>query len=258
MLEENSILILSNDELGSLEEHLSLEGGLSRLGVLGDSGETVGLDSEVGAGLTHGEVEEAVVTPVRAPGVSSLPVAFASGGIDTVTNNRDLVVDPGEADVLLVDVVTLTLNNAVVGGIEEITSVDTAGDGTVSVELSLHLILTLDGVVIGDVVLGEVDGLTLSIGLLAILGRLAVTADVVVGAHALLQVQSCVLLAGRVGNTSLVGVLVDSGGVATVARSTSLAVNDGLGIEGDWGWVESTVEDVESISDGGSGALSPA
>ena len=195
MLEENSILILSNDELGSLEEHLSLEGGLSRLGVLGDSGETVGLDSEVGAGLTHGEVEEAVVTPVGAPGVSSLPVALAGGGVDTVTNNGDLVVDHGEADSLLVDVVALTLNNLVVGGLEEISGVDTAGDGTVSGKLGLHLILTLDRVVIADVVLLVLNSLAVSISWLTIRGRGAVTADIVVCAHLSLQVEGRVLLA---------------------------------------------------------------
>jgi len=66
------------------------------------------------------------------------------------------------------------------------------------------------------------------------------------------------LLARRVRNTSLGGGLGDLGGVATVARATGLAVNDGLGIETDRGWVEATVQDVESIGNGGGGALSPA
>merc|ERR1719148_474127 len=195
MLEENSILILSNDELGSLEEELSLESGRIGLSVGWDSGNTVGLDSEVGAGLTHGEVEEAVVTPVGAPGVSSLPVALAGGGVDTVTNNGDLVVDLGDLDVLSEDVVTLTLNDLVVGGLEEIGCVDTAGDGTMSIELSHHLVSTLDLVVIGDVVLSVLDSNAVDISSLTCSGRGAVTADIVVRAFTALQVLGSVLFA---------------------------------------------------------------
>lgn len=228
------------------------------LGVGWGSGNAVGLDSEVGGGLAHGEVEEAVVAPVSSPGVSALPVLLAGGGVLAVADNGDLVVDHGEADGLLVDVVTGALDNLVVGGLEGVGGVDTAGDGAVSVELSLHVVGTLHAVVVRDVVLLVVDGLAVGIGGLALRGRRAVTADIVVGAHAVDQVVSGVLFAGRVGDAGCVSVPVDASGVATVAGATSLAVNDGLGIDADRGWVEATVQDVESIGDSGGGALSPA
>jgi lysophospholipid acyltransferase (LPLAT)-like uncharacterized protein len=102
------------------------------------------------------------------------------------------------------------------------------------------------------------DGNAVDISGLALCGRLAVTADIVFRAHTALQVEGGVLLAGRVRDTSLVSVLVDSGGVATIAGATSLAVNNGLSVEADRGCVKAAIQDVESIGDSGGGALSPA
>jgi len=65
----------------------------------------------------------------------------------------------------------------------------------VSGELSHHLVGTSHAVVISDEVLLVIDSLTMSIGLLAFLGRSAITADVVGSAHAVLQVERGVLLA---------------------------------------------------------------
>ena len=103
------------------------------------------------------------------------------------------------------------------------------------VKLSLHLVGTGHTVVVSDVVLLVGDGLALGISLLARLGGSAVTADIVVCAHAVNQVVGGVLLARRVRDTSLVSVPVDTDGVATIARATSLAVDDSLGIEANRG-----------------------
>jgi len=59
-------------------------------------------------------------------------------------------------------------------------------------------------------------------------------------------------------DTSVVSVLVDTGGVATIARAASLEVNDDLGVDSNRGGGLEVVQDVESVSDGRGGALSPA
>ena len=228
------------------------------LGVGGDTGKTVGLDAEVVA--VHGHVEEAVVAPVGTPGVATDPVLLASGGVLAVTNDGDLVVDHGEADVLRVDVVALSLGDANVFCLEFVSGMNTTRDGTVLEELGHHLVLAGDGVVLADVVLLVLDsGAVLHAGL-ALGGRRpgAVTADIDVSAHAVNQVEGGVLLARGVRDTGVVGILVDEGGVSTIARATSLAVDNSLGVETDGGGTEATVQDVESVSDGRGGALSPA
>jgi hypothetical protein len=55
-----------------------------------------------------------------------------------------------------------------------------------------------------------------------------------------------------------VGVLVDLGGVAAVARAASLAVDNDLGVEADGTVRLEVVKDVEAIGDGAGGALGPA
>jgi hypothetical protein len=61
-----------------------------------------------------------------------------------------------------------------------------------------------------------------------------------------------------VDETSFVSVLINSAGVATVAGATSLAVHNNLSVEGDRGGTLQAVKDVESVSDGRCGTLSPA
>ena len=80
----------------------------------------------------------------------------------------------------------------------------------------------------------------------------AITAEVDVRAHAALEVVGGVLLARGVGDTVLVGVLIDATWVSTIARTTGLAVDDDLGVKADWGrlLVCSLVEDVESVGNG--------
>ncbi len=48
------------------------------------------------------------------------------------------------------------------------------------------------------------------------------------------------------------------GGVAAIARATSLAIDHGLGVDADGSGRVQIVEDVETISDGRGGSLSPA
>ena len=72
------------------------------------------------------------------------------------------------------------------------------------------------------------------------------------------KVGGSVLLAGGIWDSVFHGVLVDTTWVSTVAGSTSSAVNNNLGVESNWGWALISLKDIESISKGGGGALSPA
>jgi hypothetical protein len=67
-----------------------------------------------------------------------------------------------------------------------------------------------------------------------------------------------VLLTRRVGDTISVSELIDTTGVATLARSTSLTVDNDLSVEANRRGVVVLEEDVESIGKGGSRSLSPA
>jgi len=58
--------------------------------------------------------------------------------------------------------------------------------------------------------------------------------------------------------TGLMGIRVDTTGVSTVARATSLSVDDNLSVDRDRGDGAQLVQDVESISNGGCSSLSPA
>ena len=246
---EEAVVLLAQVGACSLDEELGLLVGLL---VSGGASEAVGVDAKVV--LVHGHVEEAVVTPVGSPRVAADPVLLTSLWVLAVASDRDLVVDEREADLLGVDVGAIVVVLEVLGG------VDTARDGAVSVELSLHLVDAGKRVVLADVVLLVLDGDAAIEASLANRGRRpgAVTADVNVLAHVVDEVVSGVLLARRVRDTSVVGILVHLSGVATIAGATSLAVHDGLGIEADRGGVEVTVQDVESVGDGRGGALSPA
>ena len=139
-------------------------------------------------------------------------------------------------------------------------AVDAAGDGTVSVEFSFHLICTFDMVVLRDVVLGVFDSpAAIKAGFIRPgWGPCAVTADVNVFAHVALEVECGVLHARRVVETTVVSILVDCSGVASIARASLLAVNDYLSIKSDRGRYFEVSKDVESVSDGRRGTLSPA
>jgi len=236
---------MSRSSLGKLD-------GRGGLGVGWSSSNAISVDSEVV--LVHRHVEEAVVTPVGTPRVTTDPIFLTGGGILSIADNGDLVVDQREEDVLRVNV------GAIVGILELISGVDSARDRSVCEELSLHLVYASNRVVFADVVLWVLNGGAIGQTIIALSrGRsMAVTADIDVGAHASLKVECSVLLAGGVRNTDVVSVLVNLGGVATITGATSLAVDDNLGVEADRGSVFATVQDVESISDGRCRALSPA
>ena len=230
----------------------------SRLGVGGGTSNAVGLNGKIV--LVHGHVEEAEVTPVGAPRVAANPVTLASSGIFTVANDRDLVVDHGEEHLLRVDVVALSFGNTNVGSLKVVSRMDTTRDGTVLVEFSHHLVLALDLVVLADIVLLVLNSSAVVEALIALGIRRpgAVTADINVFTIASLEVVSSVLLARRVRNTSPARIPVHEARVATIARATSLAIDDDLGVESNRGCSKITIKDVKSVSNGRSGALGPA
>ena len=144
------------------------------------------------------------------------------------------MVDLREEDLLFVDIVANALDNLVIGGLELVSGVDTARDGAMSVELSLHLVGAFNTVVVMDVVLRELNSLAIGVSSLSSRRRSAVAANVVGCAHTVDQVVGGVLLARRVRDTDGMGISVYHTGVATITGTTSLAVNDGLGIESNW------------------------
>jgi hypothetical protein len=229
----------------SLGELGSLRAGL---GVGGDSSNTVFLDTETVT--AHGHLEGALNSPVGTPRVTAPPEGGAVS-LFTESKDRDLVVDERESHFLGVNTSSVEL--------ESVGDVDTARDGSVLEDLSLHLSDTLNGVMVSDVVSG---GSHSSAAFLTIFsssrwGRGAVTADVN-GLKSRLQVVSNVLHARSVNETGLVSVRVDTTGVTTVARASSLSVDNHLGVDGDGGDGRELVQDVESVSDGRGRSLSPA
>jgi len=162
------------------------------------------------------------------------------------------VVNHREFEVLRIDTTQIVVE--VVGG------VDTAADGTVEEEFSLHLVSTSDMVVLRSIVLGVVHGGAAVETIVTLSGRRpgAVSAEINVLAHAVDKVVSSVLLARRVRNTVLKGIFVNLGRVATVAGATSLAVNDDLSVEANGSVTLQTEVDVESVSESRGGTLSPA
>ena len=230
----------------------SLDEFLLALGLVegGNTGGAVVLDTETASASLH--AEEAHLTPVGAPRVSADPVLLAGRLIDTIANDGDFVVDTGEQEVLGVDTTGVSIE--LLGGI------DTAGDGTVLVDLGLHLLGTGEAVVVGSIVVLVVDSRALVLAGLADGARRpgAVLALVDGAAPEGLRVLSDVLLARGVGDTLLVGELVDTTGVATLAGATGTAVDDDLGVEGDGSGVVVFEQDVETISEGAGGTLGPA
>ena len=77
---------------------------------------------------------------------------------------------------------------------------------------------------------------------------MAISADVDWLALVLVEILSNVLHARGIGNTVIVGIVVDTRWVAAVAITTSLAVNHNLRAKANWGRVEVLEENVESIS----------
>jgi hypothetical protein len=225
--------------------------GGSGLSVSGGTGNAIVGDLEV---VTfEGNSEETEFSPVWTPRVTANPVLLTFFS-NTEADDWDLVVDSGKGTN------DLGVNTTEVGSLEEIGSVDTAGDGAVSVELSLHLLNTWELVVLWDVVADIGLNREASLNARVIGSRWgpgAVTAHINGGA-VVLKVSGSVLLAGRMDKTGFLSVLVHFTGVTSIAGATFLAVNNNLGVKTNGGVALKIVEDVESISDSGGGTLSPA
>jgi len=165
------------------------------------------------------------------------------------------VVDSGEADLLRVDSIVLF---GIVSE-ESVGDVDSARDGTVSGKLGLHLISSSDTVVVADVVSGVLDSPAFVLASFA--SRAWRPCAVLAGgdrANLFLEVVGGVLFARSSHESSVVSVLVDLSGVTSIARATSLSVDNDLSVNGDGSGGGELVHDVESVSDGGGSSLSPA
>jgi len=212
--------------MASLKERLG-DGCGDGLGVGRCSGEAVPLDAEIV--LVHVYVEETIVAPVGAPRVASNPVLLAFSS-DAVTNNRDLVVEQNEMDLLRVNGSSIVIPLEVVG------DVNTTRDGTV-LELSFHLVGSLDIPVLANVVANvRSDSCTVCKTVITYSRRrsVAVAADIDCGTRASNIVVSNIVHARRVDETFRHCELVDLSRVSSIARTSSVAVDDHLGIKSDW------------------------
>jgi len=153
----------------------------------------------------------------------------------------------------------LRVDSASVFSLEFIGGLDTALKGTILSKLSLHLLVTFNGVVLANVVLFVGHGCTAGKTIITGLRHWGCTvlAQIVVGAG-FKQVVSDVLLARTVGDTMVEGVLVNESGVTTIAATAGIAVDNGLGVQTNGSGVLQVVQDVESVSEGTGGTLGPA
>ena len=227
---------------------LGEDSSLCWLGVGRNTSDAVVLDLEV-IGV-HLHVEEAVVSPVGSPGVAADPV-FSTVLHNAVADDGDLVVDHvPRLSLLRVDTV---IDAEIVGGLEGVGGVDTAAHRSVGSKLSLHLISTSDIIVLADVVASVLNGNAAVEAILTLSGRrpCAVTADVDVSANIHLIVVGLIVSARSVDESLVSGELIDLSGVTTIARSTSLAVDNHLGGESNWSGSAQVIHDVESIGKSG-------
>ena len=231
----------------------SLQDNVVRAGLIEgrSSGCAVFLNAQVVR--VHVHVEEAVVSPVSAPRVAANPVLLSIGG-HSIANNSDLVVDLNVIEVLLED------GRSIVVKLELLSCLDTAGNGAV-LELSLHLVSTRNVEVLTDVVASVgLDG-SATINSTLANGRRrpgAVTAHVDVLAASVHIVVGSVVDAAGVHKASVMSEFVDLSGVSTVARATSIAVDNHLGVNANWRAECRGEVDVESVSNGAGRTLGPA
>ena len=185
--------------------------------VAGDSSSAVGFYTQVVC--VHLHTEETVFAPISTPRVSADPVFLTFVG-DAVANDRDSVVKLWALQILGV-------NSTEVSCVKLGSSLNTALDGTMLGELSLHLAGPHYTVVFTHVVVLESDRATVLKVLLSWCWCRAntVSADIKIGAESTLKVKCLIVHAAAVRNTLAVGILVHHCGVTTVARSTGLAVD---------------------------------
>jgi len=155
------------------------------------------------------------------------------------------VIDHWECNFLGVDTTFVSIF-PIVGGM------NTAGNWAVGVELSLHLISTTEGIVLTDVetkIWLDSEAVLKAIITWAWWAPKAVTADINFF-WLLLQVVSNILFTTTVDETMCAGIGVDITWVSTVARATSLLVDNYLSVQSNWGWDFQVSQDVESVSNG--------
>jgi len=188
----------------------------------------------------HLHAEEASFSPVGAPRVTTDPELLPESG-HTVADNGDFVVDKHEIKVLGVDTASVC--------VEFGSGVDTTRDRTVLSEVGLHLISTGQVVILIDVVFVVGHSVTAVETVVTNWGwRPGAVTALVNWLNSSLQVISNVLHAGRIRNTIVEGVLVDSARVTTVARATSVSIDNDLCVESNRSGVFQVKVDVKSIS----------
>ena len=197
--------------------------GCSGLGVARCPGEAIPLDAEIV--FVHVDVEETIVSPVRAPRVASNPV-FLAFSRNAVANNRDLMIEQDERNFLRVNV------GAIVIVLEVVSNMNTTRNGTI-LELSLHLVSSSDFPVLTDVVANiRSDSCAVFKTVITNFWRrsMAVATDIDRGARASNIVEGDVVHAGSVYKTFRHCELIDLSRVSAIAGTTSIAVDDHLGV----------------------------
>jgi len=187
-----------------------------------NSGSAVSLNSQVVR--VHLYSEESSFSPVSAPGVSGNPVLSLRLGIKTISHYGYFVINNRESLLFRVYASSISL--------ELISHINSAWYWPIGINLSLHLISTTQSVVWTDIVMFEVlNSPAVSLAIIssswsrtytvfAQVDSLAVTSkDIVV---------STVLHARWVWNTIVLSISINSNGVTSIARATSLTVNYGL------------------------------
>jgi len=202
--------------------------------------------------FAHQHLEETVFTPVSTPGVSTDPV-FSTIIFDTPTNDGDFVVD-------IDGVVLFTPDTTSVVLFESISSHDTATDGSVGIDSLLHVVDTADETVAGDLPMSVgSNGGAEEIVVLALRRRRGNAGLALLLGQAEFQsgVLGDVVLARFFGDTLVITELVDTDGFTTVAITTGLTVDDGLGTEGNLR-ISVVSQNVDSVSQRRGSTLSPA
>lgn len=124
----------------------------------------------------------------------------------------------------------LGVNSSEISGVKLFGCLNSTFDWTMLYELSLHLSDANNSVVFTDIVVFESNGCTVLERMLSRWWCRAntVSADIKICAESFLKIECLIVHAAMVGDTFFVGILIDHNGVATIARTTSLAVDDRL------------------------------
>lgn len=220
-----------------------------RLSESWSSGKAVFLNSEIV--WSHLHVEESIHSPVVTPRVTSNPVFLSRNRVYGITNNWDFVVNKRECYLFRVNATSVKF--------ESIGSVNTARNGTI-LQSSLHLCFTFDTVVVRYVIsCMRCNSVTSTQAIYTCIWwwPLAISAYINCCISGL-EVVGNVLFAWTVNKTDIVSIFINLSRVSSIARASSLSIDDHLSINSNRGHVLSVVHDVESISNCRCSALRPA